>query len=141
MGDKRIDPELVGGSQCFCRPLLYFLFPSHLASFTPPSLPPSLVCVTRLFSLLSSLLCRSLSSSYLSSLGSTANRLAVLAPVHTSVKTSMPIFPTFCIKIKTYLSSWLWLLSSSWVLFATAAWLKMLACTCIIPEMLSYMAN
>lgn len=80
MGDKRIDPELVAGSLCFCCPVIFFLpffFASHLPhSFTPP---PSLVCVTRLLSLLSSLfcrVCRSLSSSYVRSLGSTAGQSA-----------------------------------------------------------------
>lgn len=49
MGDKRIDPELVGGSLCFCRPVFYlffsFFFFSHLTSHTPSLLllPPLFV--------------------------------------------------------------------------------------------------
>lgn len=104
MGDKRIDPELVAGSLCVCCPVIFFLhffFFLHLTSHTPSLLlpplfvshvsshyfhPSSAVSVAHslplMFVLWAALLANLLH----------ANRLAVLASVHTAVKTLMSIF-------------------------------------------------
>lgn len=97
MGDKRIDPELFAGSLCFCCPVISFLhFFLHLTSHTPSLLLPPLFVShvsshyfhpSSAMSVAHSLpLMFVLWAALLANLLHT-NRLAVLASVHTAVKT------------------------------------------------------